>query len=180
VKRILKIIAAVLGVIAALFVAASIYLGGFKTIVIEEKEMGPFTLVYKEMSGTDISQIGTITDEIESALNGAGFKTQKPFDLFHPDMRAEIGFSINESEVAKLSQLGATFKVKSIPAGVYMTTTFPWKMVASYAVGFMKVDPALETYRKKNDYRKTWAATRHDGAVITYLQPIEKELLAPQ
>jgi hypothetical protein len=53
-------------------------------------------------------------------------------------------------------------------------------MVLSYIVGFMKVDPALEAHRKKNGYRKTWAATRNDDGVITYLQPIEKELIAPQ
>jgi hypothetical protein len=44
----------------------------------------------------------------------------------------------------------------------------------------MKVDPALEAHRKKNGYRKTWAAARHDGDFITYLQPIVKELIAPQ
>jgi len=38
----------------------------------------------------------------------------------------------------------------------------------------------LPDLKSKYGYRKTWAATRHDGDTITYLQPIVKDLIAPQ
>ncbi len=179
-KRILKIIFSTIAIVAVLAIAAFAYLGGFTSIAIHEEQMGPFTILYKDMVGTDMSQVGTITHKIEEALKGAGFVSHRPFDIFYPDGHAEIGFVVAVNEAPKLSVFGSKYKIKFIPAGTFMTTTFPWKMVLSYMVGFMKVDPALEAHRKKNGYRKTWAATRHDGAVITYLQPIEKGLIAPQ
>lgn len=185
-KRILKILLTLLAALVVLAVAAYACLGGFSSVTIEEQQMGPFTILYKDMVGADMSQVGTITHEIEEALRGAGFVSHKPFDIFYPDGHAEIGFvvAVNEAPtdglVEKLSMFESKYKIKFIPAGAFMTTTFPWKMVLSYMVGFMKVDPALEAHRKKNGYRKTWAATRHDGESITYLQPIVKELIAPQ
>lgn len=185
-KSILKILFSAIAIVVVLAVAAYAYLGGFSSVTIEEQQMGPFTVLYKDMVGADMSQVGTITREIEAALKAAGFVSHKPFDIFYPDGHAEIGFvvAVNEAPtyglVEKLSMFESKYKIKFIPAGTFMTTTFPWKMVWSYMVGFMKVDPALEAHRKKNGYRKTWAATRHDDAVITYLQPIEKELIAPQ
>ena len=179
-KRVFKILLSILLGIGVLCIAAYAYLGGFSTVVIEEQQMGPFTLVYKDMSGTDMSQVGAITHEIEDALRTAGFTTQKPFDVYYPDMKAEIGFIVDASEAGKLSQFGDKFKIETIPAGMYMTTTFPWKNPFSYIIGFIKVAHALEAHRMNSGYRKTWAATRHDGEYITYLQPIVKELIAPQ
>ena len=179
-NRILKITLAIIGIVVALVVGLLSYLGGFSTITIEEKQMGPFYLVYREMKGTDMSQIGIITNELNDVLVKKGYATHKPFDVFYPDGHAEIGFEVDEAEYSRFSAADTSYLSKEIPGQRFMTTTFPWKMVMSYMVGFMKVDPALEAYRKQHGYRKTWAATRHDDDIITYLQPIEQDLFAPQ
>ncbi len=179
-NRIFRILLGIIGIVVALVVGILSYLGGFRTITIEEKQMGPFHFVYREMMGTDMSQIGIITNELNDVLLKRRCATHKPFDVFYPDGHAEIGFVVDEPEYSRLSAADTSYLRKEIPGQRFMTTTFPWKMVMSYMVGFMKVDPALEEYRKQHGYRKTWAATRHDDDIITYFQPIEQELFAPQ
>ena len=177
-NRILKTLLTILAVLVVLIVGAYGYLGGFRSITIEEKQMGPFHFAYREMVGTDFSKISEITTALDAELRDKGVTTLHPFDLFNPEGGGEIGFVVSESEAEQL--LNSSIRIKTIPMQQCMVATFPWKNPMSYMVGFMKVDPALEAHRKKNGYRKTWAATRHDGDTITYLQPIVKELIAPQ
>jgi hypothetical protein len=174
-NRVLKIILVILLLVVVAAISMYAYLGGFKKTVIREERLGPFSIVYKEILGDDLSQAGEITSQLDGELKAAGFVSQRPFEVFHPDGHAEIGFVFGPTEVHRLSALGNKYRLKYISAGTFMTTTFPWKMKLSYMVGFMKVEPALEEYRNKNGYRKTWAATRHDVTLITYLQPVEKE-----
>lgn len=172
-KRLIKIILSLLLVAILALVGFYAYLGGFDEITIVEKQMGPFRLVYREMEGTDMQQIGVITDGLADALTKAGFKTHQPFDVFFPNEKpSQIGFVIAADEEAKLSTLDASIKTRVIPAQKCMVTTFPWKNPASYIVGYMKVDPELQVYREKHGYVKGWAATRHDNGIITYLQPV--------
>jgi hypothetical protein len=179
-NRILKIILTILAVIVLVVVGAYAYLGGFHTVAIEEKEMGPFHFAYREMVGADFSKVGEITTALDVELRRKGFTTLQPFDLFNPNGGGEIGFVVSESEAPMLTTLNSSIRIKTIPSQQCMVTTFPWRNLMSYMIGFMKVDPALKAHREKNGYRKTWAATRHDGDHITYLQPIVKELIAPQ
>ncbi len=177
-KRVFKILLSILLGIVVLAVAAYAYLGGFRSITIEEKQMGPFHFAYREMVGTDFSKVREITTALDAELRSKGLTSLQQFDLFNPEGGGEIGFVVSENEAQQL--LSSSIRIKTIPAQQCMVTTFPWKNPISYMIGFMKVDPALEAHRKKNGYRKIWAATRHDGDLITYLQPIVKELIAPQ
>jgi hypothetical protein len=123
---------------------------------------------YREMQGTDMKQVGVITDGLADALTKAGFKTHQPFDVFFPyEKPSQIGFIIAPDDESKLSTLDASIKTRVIPAQKCMVATFPWKNPASYIVGYMKVDGALQAYREKHAYVKGWAATRHDNGLIT-------------
>lgn len=177
-RRFLKIALSLIVIVVALAIAAFGYLGGFRSITIEEKQMGPYLFAYREMVGTDFSKVSEITTALDAELRSKGVTTLQPFDLFNPEGGGEIGFAVSESEAEQL--LNSSIRIKTIPMQQCMVATFPWKNPMSYMIGFMKVDPALEAYRKTNGYRKTWAATRHNGDTITYLQPIVKELIAPQ
>ncbi|MBI5473404.1 MAG: hypothetical protein HY961_13750 [Ignavibacteriae bacterium] len=178
-KRLLKIAAGGVGLIALLAVGVLYYHGAFLDLTVDEKSAGPFHFIYKEMKGTNMSQVGVITNELNDLLSKRSFATQRPFDLFFPDGHAEIGFVIDQREFATLDAADTSFSTRIIAQQRFMTTTFPWKNVMSYMVGFMKVDPLLSEHRKKHGYRKTWAATLHQGDIITYFQPIEPELIAP-
>lgn len=172
-KRLIKIILSLLLVAILALVGFYAYLGGFEDITIVEKQMGPFHLVYREMQGTDMKEIGVITDGLANALTNAGFKTHQPFDVFFPNGKpSQIGFVIAADEKPRLSVLDASIKTRIIPAQKCMVATFPWKSPASYIVGYMKVDPALKAYREQRGYVEGWAATRHDNEFITYLQPL--------
>lgn len=172
-KRFIKIILSLLLLIVLGLVGVFAYLGGFEKVTIVEKQTGPFRIVYREMKGTDMKQVGAITDEIADILTKAGFHTHQPFDVYFPNaVPSQIGFVIAAEEEFKLAALDSSIKHRTIPAQRCMVTTFPWKNPASYIVGYMKVDPALKAYRDEHNYVKGWAATRHDGDVISYFHPV--------
>ena len=152
-----------------------VYLGGFRSITIVEQTSGPYLLAYRELPVVNFSKFGEITTGLNQNLRALGLTPVRPFDIFYPDQRAEIGFIIESADSARVAQAGGSILVKTIPAQRFITTTFPWKTSLSYLVGFMKVDPAFVKYRESHGMRKTWAATEHEGDSILYLQPIEKE-----
>lgn len=149
-------------------------MGGFNRVVIEEKHMGPFNFVYRDIIGAEFSNVGKITTAVEETLRNKEITVLQPFNLFKPDGSGQVGFLVREFEPAKLKSLEPSITSRIIPGQRCMVTTFPWKNPISYIMGYMKVDPEFSAYREKHEYKEVWAATRHDEEVITYIQPILK------
>lgn len=159
-------------VVIFLIIAYLVYMGAFLPIPIEEKMVGPFNFLYKEINGKDFSLIGKTTKEIAEELKQHNFTNLKPMQIFYPDEEkrlAEIGFIVQE----KVNNLGS-IKSKTIPSTFCMTTTFPWRNSLSFIFGFMKVDPTLQNTRKANNYSKTEAIVLLNEDTIHYLQPVRK------
>ena len=171
----MKILLWIVVVCAAVVVAICGWLGAFQTVVIGERLQGPSTLVYREMTGTNMKTVGDITTGLAATLDAAGITQRKPMDVFFPDGRAEIGFEVDGTTPAKLATLGDGIKARELPVQKYMYTMFPWKNPASFMVGFFKVDKALAEYRRAHGFKKVEAITINGGKTIVYLQPIVKE-----
>ena len=155
-----------------IIIAYLLYMGAFLPIAIEEKTMGPFHFLYKEINGKDFSLVGKTTTEIATELKQYNFTNQRPMQIFYPDEEkklAEIGFIVEE----KVNDL-ANIQSKILPATLCMTTTFPWRNSISFVFGFMKVDPALQNFRNSKNYKKTEAIGLLDGDTVHYLQPDKK------
>lgn len=167
-----KIVLIVLLVIVLAILAFAIYMGAFSIVVIEEREQGPYTLVYREMSGNDMKQVGEITLALNTLLAERGIVRRKPFDIFFPDGRAEIGFAIEGALPGQIAGLSNQAKVREIPAQRCMVARFPWRNTLSFFVGYLKVDPALTNYRTEHGYSKVEAYSLDDGDTIVYMQPI--------
>jgi len=148
------------------------YAGAFTRISIAEQDRAPFTLVYREIGAGEMSQIGPITDQLDTLLRASGIAARKPLDIFFPDGRGEIGFAVEGASAAQLAALGANAKVRVIPAQRYMVSEFPWTSRASYMIGYMKVDPGLTKWRTEHNYKKVEAFALNEGKTIVYLQPI--------
>lgn len=149
-----------------------IYMGAFLPIIIEEKTIGPFQFLYKEINSKDYSLVGKTIAEIADLLKQHNFSNKKPFQLFYPDEEkrlAEVGFLV-EGNPENIDGL----KFKTIPETVCLTTTFPWRSSFSFVFGFMKVDPALKNYRDSNNLKKTEAMVMLDADTIHYMQRVEK------
>lgn len=155
----------IIGIIAYL-----VYMGAFLPITIEEKQMGPFHFLYKEINGKDYSLIGKTTTEITNILKQYNFSNQKPLQVFYPDTenKVEVGFLVDE-KVNDLKEL----KSKTIPQCQCLITSFPWRNSLSFILGFSKVDPVLNNHRKSNNYKKTEVMVMLESDSIVYIQRIE-------
>lgn len=160
----------VLGALAALAFAG--YMGAFRRVVIDEKECGPFTLVYRTAPGSDMGAVREITDELDEVLARNGIEERTPLDVFHPDDRAEVGFAVSGASEEQLSILGDEAGVRQIPARECMVTRFPWRNPLSFVIGYFKVDPALKRHRAAHGYEKAEALALNEGSTILYMQPI--------
>ncbi len=157
----------ILGIIAYL-----VFMGAFLPVPIEEKTVGPFRFLYKEINAKDYSLVGKTTTEIAEFLKQYSFSNQKPFQIFYPDEEkrlAEVGFIVEENPINIES-----LKFKTVPAMLCLTTSFPWRNSFSFIFGFMKVDPALKNYRDSKNLKKTEAMVLLDEDTIYYMQRVEK------
>lgn len=167
-----KIVLIVLLAVVIAILAFAIYMGAFSSVVIEEREQGPYLLVYREMSGNDMKQVGEITMSLNTLLEERGIARRKPFDIFFPDGRAEIGFAIESALPRQIGALSDQAKVREIPARRCMVARFPWRNALSFIVGYLKVDPALTNYRTAHGYSKVEAYSLDNGDTIVYMQPV--------
>lgn len=153
-------------------VAYLVYMGAFLPVPIEEKKVGPFHFLYKEINGKDFSLVGKTTKEISQILKQYNFSNVKSFQIFYPEEEkklAEVGFIVEE-KVSDINELN----YRTIVELNCMTTSFPFRSPFSFILGFMKVDPALKIYRQNNSYKKTEAMVCLDQDTILYMQPIVK------
>ena len=65
-----------------IIIAYLLYMGAFLPIAIEEKTMGPFHFLYKEINGKDFSLVGKTTTEIATELKQYNFTNQRPMQIF--------------------------------------------------------------------------------------------------
>lgn len=149
------------------------------SIDIVEREVGPYSLVYRTMRGTDLQQAGAITTELESLLDRNGVTPRRPFDVFYPadSQPNEIGFvltaGIAEQTRASLASIPGV-QLREVPRQRAMVTRFPWKSRLSFLVGYLKVDPALRAYRDKAWYKDAPAYALNQGTTIAYMQPVRE------
>jgi len=169
-----KIVLVVVCVILLAVLAFAVYMGVFSTVAIVEEDQGPYTLVYREMSGNDLKQVGDITLALNTLLGERGIPHRKPLDIFFPDGRAEIGFAVEGVSAAQIAGLSDQAKVREIPAQRCMVARFPWRNTLSFIVGYLKVDPALTNYRGAHGYPKVEAYSLDDGETIVYMQPVRR------
>jgi hypothetical protein len=158
--------------IAVVAVIAAFYMGAFQRIAIIEEDRGPFTLVYRDMAAGRMSDVGEITTALDTVLESHGIGGRKPLDVFFPDGRGQIGFSVEGVSGDQLGALGDAASVKVIGAQRYLVTQFPWRNRLSFMLGYMKVDPALARYRDAHGYKKVEAIALNDGDTIVYMQPV--------
>ncbi len=162
----MKITMIILGVILLLLLGIVLflnYIGFFSKIVIEEKEMGPFTLIYDEHKG-DYKGTAKIQDDIYySLLNDYKIETFKGFGIYYDDpkkvqtaeLRSIAGCILEKSDYDKINLLKEKgFKVKEISKQNSIVVEFPFKNTFSIIAGIMKVYPQINKYIEENKLTK--------------------------
>lgn len=155
----LKITLVVIVLIIVAIVLFLNYAGFFSKIVIEEKEMGPYVLVYKDHKG-DYKETQKIQDDIYySLLNKYGIKTFKGFGVYYDDpkkiskeeLRSIAGCILEESDYNNIEKLKENnFKVIETPKQKSIVVEFPFKNGLSTFIGIMKVYPEINKFVEAN------------------------------
>jgi len=153
------IILAVIFVIVILF---HIYSGFLSSVKITERNIGPFTIVYREHRG-DYNETGQVMDRIYSSLlKEEEIKTYKGIGIYYDDpesvetdkLRSDIGAILEEEDHHRIDQLRDKYNIREYPVTHAMVTEFPYRNNFSVVAGVMRVYPRLDKYRIKQGYPK--------------------------
>jgi len=144
----------VIFVLAVVIVGLLFYLGFFSKVVIREKEVGPFGLVYAEHVG-DYKKIASVQEKIYySLLDGDKISTTKGFGIYFDDpnkvktekLRSVSGCILEAKDLTKLSDLSKKYKTKLIDKQNMLMVEFPYKNSFSIMLGVIKVYPIINQH----------------------------------
>ncbi|HCW32762.1 MAG: hypothetical protein UT55_C0072G0004 [Candidatus Peregrinibacteria bacterium GW2011_GWE2_39_6] len=135
------------------------YLGGFSSVTPEEREIGPYHVVYKEFMGP-YSGVGPTMQDVATMLMGKGIESTQGIGLYYgdpkttpaEDLRSEVGFVLTEDQVLQLGMMDPEYGLMTVEKMNVMMAEFPLKNKLSYFVGPMKAYPAINTYRMEHNY----------------------------
>jgi len=159
--------------------------GLFTKVVIQEKEMGPYVLVYKEHIGP-YQNIKTVMDDVYySLLNKDKITTTKGFGIYYDNpktvpqekLRSIGGCVIEPSDYDKISQLRTKYLMKEIAQNKALVCEFPFKNSVSIIIGIMKVYPAMNKYinEKHHPYKEIMEVYDMSGKKIEYVMFLEEQ-----
>lgn len=182
--KVLIIVGAVLGI---LVLGVVIYLGSmgmFKKMVVEEKEMGPYTHVYESFTGP-YPETGKVFDKVYNELKEKGIDTSVGLGVYYDDprkvskekLRSDCGIALPEKDQDKVEMLQQEFKVKVLEKQNSIVTTFPIKGSMSYMFGPMKAYSALAKYAEDKGYTISGTYELYDvpNKVIFYVATFDQD-----
>lgn len=153
-----------------LFIIFLSYNGLFTKIIVEEKNLGPYNVVYGNHIG-DYSQIFKVQMVIyDFLLNEHKIKTERGIGIFYDNpkkvkndlLKSEAGCILEEKDFKKIPEIQLKHKTKIILKNKYVIAEFPIKNTLSFFLGAMKVYPVLNEYISMKKYKETYAIEIYD------------------
>jgi len=148
------------------------WLGAFGEVAIEERPIGPYAFVYRELPNATPADVGRVTDALVEELRATGATGLRPLGVYEPDGSAQIGVAVGGG-LDKLASLHDV-RTRELRAERGLVAEFPWRMPLSFMVSYVRVNPAFERYREARGYGPAPAWVLLDGATIVNMMPIEK------
>jgi hypothetical protein len=182
------IIAAIL--VLVVFVAGLLYLawcGLFSKITVDEREEGPFLLVYKKHTG-DYKNIGPVMDEVYYTLRdehklettrGFGLYYDNPKEKEKSELRSLGGCIVDGMTPEELGSrcpgINDTMVVALFPAALSVAAEHPYMGTVSIILGVLRVYPRLQAWMQKYNRRSVPVMEIYDtpGRTITYLAAVD-------
>jgi hypothetical protein len=134
------------------------YLGGFKTVTVEERQVGPYFLIYETNKGS-YRQTGSSVEKLMEHAKKQGVTPQAGFGHYLDDpravpeseLRSEAGIVVSQTDYSKLSMLDQ-FKSREVAPIEAAVAEFPLKNSLSILIGIFKVYPVILNYLKEKGY----------------------------
>lgn len=178
----MKIIIIIVVVLLIGVTAIFTYSGLFNSVSIQEKDTGPYILVYEEHTGNYLTSM-TIQRKVYRSLQkefgitsriGFGIHYEDPRNLKLKNLHSEIGCILDKQNELKINDIKKKFKVKIFPVTKSLVVELPFRNLLSIILGTMKAYPELEKYIKLNKYTKPYSMEIYDNPArkIRYIVPI--------
>lgn len=155
----------ILGFLALLLVAGFglfVYSGGFSSVDIEERNVGPMKLVFAEHYG-DYSHTKEIQDSIYQALKENGVNAEKGFGIYYDDpantptdsLYSLSGCVLEIRDTNKIKTLKRKgFRIEQMNKTPGIVASFPYRTQFSILLGVYKVYPEFKEYRKEHNLQE--------------------------
>lgn len=179
-KKIIIIIAVILVAIFALIG----YSGLFYSVKIEEKKVGPLTMVLKKHTGS-YYKTGAVFKEVEAALEktigaknlaGVGLYYDDPAKVKEELLRSECGVIIEmkKADLEKIDALKDGFIIKEFKETLCAVGEFPARTFLSYMIGPCRAYPKFAEFEKKKKITSDYSIEIYDmqSKKILYCMPI--------
>ncbi|MBU3914542.1 GyrI-like domain-containing protein [bacterium] len=162
------------------------YYGLFADIRLENRNVGPFKLVYEKHIG-DYKNTSVIMDKIYyTLLNEDSIATTKGFGLYYDKpgtvetgkQRSIAGCILEGQDEIKVAELSKKYNIKEFPASDSIVVDFPFKGMVSIFIGIFRVYPQISDYLKEKGERLDAPVMEiYDGINkrIIYIVPINLE-----
>lgn len=170
----MKALKIVLIILVAIILAIGVfawYIGFFKTITVEEKEMGPYQLVAVEHYG-DYAETGKIQDSLYYELLDDGIETLKGFGIYYDnpnqtdkpteELYSIVGCVLEKKDYDKAKQLSDKYRIMTMGRTKSMVAEFPYHNSLSVIAGIYKVYPELNEHLQKQNYKPQPAMEIYD------------------
>ncbi len=178
----MKKTAIVLAVVAVAIFAFVAYSGIFYSVTVEEREVGPYTMILKAHKG---SYYGTakVFEEVAGALKahldteklvGVGIYYDDPAKVKAEELRSECGFIIEGGDLPKIASLRGSYIIKNFPKTTCLACDFPVRTPLAYMLGPSRAYPKIGEYVEEKKYTTEYGMEIYDNAQkkITYCMPI--------
>ncbi|MCD4812285.1 hypothetical protein K8S19_01115 [bacterium] len=165
----------------ALFFALSIA-GMFDKPEIQERDIGPYSLVFKKVEG-EYQQASLYGSAVRLWLSENGIKGKLEMAMFFDDprqtdeklLRYIIGWVIDEPDEETRQAIQEQYLVRTFPRQRCLVAIFPYRSKLTPVFGLAKVYPALDAYRADKGYANHPVIEMLDKKEkqMIYLQPLE-------
>ncbi|HPT04839.1 MAG TPA: hypothetical protein PLG86_06830 [Bacteroidales bacterium] len=176
-----KYIASTLLVIALIAAGLLWYIDFFARFVVVEKIVGPYTMVYREVTG-DKTNSSDVMNQLFSSLRSDGFKPQKGMCIYFDNSNdkngkkyhSRTGCVVEGEDTTRLKDYLLKYKVLNIEEQLAVVAEFPYQNNFSMLSGMFRVYPAIKRYCKMKRFQMQPIIEIYDnsGHKITYIMPI--------
>ncbi len=161
--------------------------GLFSKITVDEREDGPFLLVYKMHTG-DYKNIGPVMDKVYYMLRdeyqlettrGFGLYFDNPKETDKSQLRSLGGCIVDGMTQEQLENrcpgIKESLAVAHFPKSLSVAAEHPYKGMVSIILGVFRVYPRLEAWMRKYNRRSVPVMEIYDtpGRTITYLAAVD-------
>ncbi|MEW6516243.1 MAG: GyrI-like domain-containing protein [candidate division FCPU426 bacterium] len=149
-KKIIAIIGAAVAVLLLGLAGFLGYLGLFSPVPVNEREMGPYTVVFESFVGP-YAQTGGVFSRLYENLKADGIETEDGIGLYYDDprqvpaaqLRSDCACVLTPEQMVKAQALGTKYRFKTIEKSACLVAEFPIRLPMSYMIAPMKTYPAL-------------------------------------